>query len=90
MKIQIVTHEILKGGIKMLNITNFVYSLKCSWIKRLTLNYKPWMDIFIAMKGSDVVSKILDFGDIFIKKMIKQNIFCICIYMCICVSLKIY
>ena len=48
------------------------------------------MDIFIAMKGSDVVSKILDFGDIFFKKMIKQKNFCICIYMCICISLKIY
>ena len=47
--------------------------LKCSWIKRLTLNYKPWMDIFIAMNSSDVVSKMLDFGDSFIKKMIKQN-----------------
>ena len=46
------------------------------WIKRLTLNYKPWMDIFIAVKSSDVVSKILYFGDSFIKKMIKQiNIF---------------
>ena len=32
-----------------------------------------WMDIFIAMNSSDVVSKILDFGDSFIKKMIKQN-----------------
>ena len=31
------------------------------------------MDIFIAMNSSDVVSKILDFGDSFIKKMIKQN-----------------
>ena len=57
----------------MLDIYNFVWSLKCSWIKRLTLNYKPWMDIFIAMNSSDVVSKILDFGDSFIKKMIKQN-----------------
>ena len=39
--------------------------------KKVKLNYKPWMDIFIAMNGSDVVSKILDFGDNFIKKMIK-------------------
>ena len=31
------------------------------------------MDIFIAMNSSDVFSKILDFGDSFTKKMIKQN-----------------
>ena len=57
----------------MLDTYNFVCSLKCSWIKTLTLNYKPWMDIFIAMNSSDIVRKILDFGDNFIKKIIKQN-----------------
>ena len=31
------------------------------------------MDIFIAIDSSDDVSKILDFGDSFITKMIKQN-----------------
>ena len=38
-----------------------------------TLNFKPWMDIFITLNSSDFVSKILDFGDSIIKKMIKQN-----------------
>ena len=41
-KRQIVTQVALKGGLKMLDIYNFVCSLKCSWIKRLILNYKPW------------------------------------------------
>ena len=31
------------------------------------------MDNFIAINSSGVVRKILDFGDSFIKKMIKQN-----------------
>ena len=47
--------------------------MKCAWIERQILNYKPWMDIFIAIDSSDDVSKILDFGDSFITKMIKQN-----------------
>ena len=72
-KRQIVTQEMLKGGLKMLDTYNFVCSLKCSWIKTLTLHYKPWMDIFIAMNSSGIVRKILDFGDSFIQKMIKQN-----------------
>ena len=41
--------------------------------KIFTVNYKPLIEIFFAMNSSDVVSKILDFGDSFIKKMIKQN-----------------
>ena len=41
-KRQIVTQVTLKGGLKMLDMYNFVCSLKCSWIKRLILNYKPW------------------------------------------------
>ena len=41
--------------------------------KRLTVKCKSWMDNFIAINSSGVVSKILDFGDSFIKKMIKQN-----------------
>lgn len=43
--------------------------------KRLTVKYKLWMDNFITINSSGVVSKILDFGDSFIKKMMKQNNF---------------
>ena len=55
MKRQIVTvtQDILKGGSKMLDIFIFVCSLKCSWIKRLTPNYKTWVKIFIAINSSD-------------------------------------
>lgn len=75
-KRQIVTQEILKGCLEMLDINNFVCSSKCSYIKMLTLNYKPRMCISIVINGSDVVSGILDLEDSFIKRMIKQiNIF---------------
>ena len=33
------------------------------------------MNIFIAMNSSDFVTRLLHFGDSFIKKMIKQNIY---------------
>lgn len=45
-KREIVTLDYLKGGLKMINISNFMASLKCSWIKTLTQGYKPWMDFF--------------------------------------------
>ena len=57
----------------MLDIYNFVCFLKCAWIESQILNYKPWMDIFMAIDSSDDVSKILDFGDSYITK--QNNIF---------------
>lgn len=41
-KRQCVNQDYTKGGFKMLDVHNFVSSLKCSWIKRLTLEHKPW------------------------------------------------
>lgn len=72
-KRQIVTQDYTKGGLRMLDVYNFVSSLKCSWIKRLTLKPKPWMDIFLEINGKDVAKKMLEFGDDFIRKMIKHN-----------------
>lgn len=72
-KRKIVTQDYTKGGLKMLDVHNFVSSLKCLWIKRLTLKHKPWMDIFFAINGKNVTMKMLEFGDDFIRKMIKQN-----------------
>lgn len=50
----------------MVDISNFIISLKCSWMKRLTNSHKPWMDIFFAINGDDVLQKLYDFGDSFI------------------------
>lgn len=49
-KREIVTLDYLKGGLKMVNISNFMASLKCLWIKKLTQGYKPWMDFFFINK----------------------------------------
>lgn len=33
------------------------------------LENKPWMDIFLANNGGNLVEKVLDFGDDFIRKL---------------------
>lgn len=45
-KRQQVTQNYLKGRIKMLDINNFLVSLKCSWIKKWTKDNKPLIDFF--------------------------------------------
>ena len=69
-KRSVITQDYLSGGIKMVDINNFIVSLKCSWIKRLTKSdcHKPWINIFFAMYGNDILMKLYDFGDNFIEE----------------------
>ena len=53
------------GGLKMINIGHFIAIFKSSWIKRITLKQKPWMDLFFAVNGNDVVDRLFHFGDSF-------------------------
>lgn len=50
----------------MVDINNFITSLKCSWIKRLTKAHKPWMDFLFTIYGNDFLQKLFDFGDSFV------------------------
>lgn len=55
----IVTQDNLSGGLKMVNIDNFIKSLKCTWVKRLlTARNNPWFDIFLAINGNNVIKQI--------------------------------
>lgn len=45
----------------MLDIYNFLVSLKCSWIKRLTKDNKPLIDFFLDIHGNKVEKHLLDF-----------------------------
>ena len=63
----------MKGGLKMLDINNFIASLTCTWIKKLTNGDKPWIEIFLAVHGKDFVQKFLDFGDEFFLNTLKQE-----------------
>ena len=42
------------GGLKMVNVENFIKSLKCTLIKKKTKSNQPCMDIF-PINGHDVV-----------------------------------
>ena len=49
----------LQWRLKVVNVENFIKSLKCTWIKKLTRSNQPnWMDIFFAINGHDAVKKI--------------------------------
>ena len=54
----------------MVNINNFIISLKSSWIQKLLKREQSWIHIFYAIYGDTVVKKLLDFGDDFIKKLL--------------------
>lgn len=58
-KREIVTKDNMKIGFKIINILNFIVSLKCSWMKRLTQCHKPRMDIFNAINGYDFKKTLL-------------------------------
>ena len=49
----------------MVNIRNFIASLKCTWIKKLTQRHNPWMDIFKEINGNDFQKRLIDFGDVY-------------------------
>ena len=69
----LVTQDYLSGGLKMINIDHFITALKSSWIKRLTQKQKPWMDLFFAINGNDVVDRLFHFGDCFIPQCLLQK-----------------
>lgn len=57
----IITQDYFSGGMRIVDINNFITSLKCSWIKILTKSSKTWMDIF-TINEHDYLQKIIDFG----------------------------
>lgn len=73
-KRSLITQDYLSGGMKMVDVRSFITSLKCTWIKRLTCSHKPWMDIFYALNGDDILQKLYDFGDSFVFDcLLKEN-----------------
>ena len=62
-----------KGGLEMVDLHKFIFSLKCSWIRRLILNNNPWNHILNATYNKDIAKCIVDFGDEYLEKLIKEN-----------------
>ena len=47
----LITQDLLNGGLKMINLQNFIISLKCTWIRRLLKgNNAAWISIFGNIK----------------------------------------
>lgn len=57
---------IFKGGLKMVNISNFMASLKYSSVKKLTTNHGWTLGFFLSINGNDFAKKLTDFGDDFL------------------------
>ena len=69
----VITQHYFSGGMKLVDIKNFIISLKCSWIKSLTKSYKPWMDILLTITGHDFLQKLYDFRDTFILECLQKE-----------------
>ena len=76
-KRKIVTQHHLQGGLNMLNLRNFILSLKCSWIQRAIKGNHSWLSILKNNYGQDVIDKMLNTGNDYVKKMLKctSNVF---------------
>lgn len=57
----------------MLEINTFLKSLKCSWIRRLFKDKKPWIYIFFEIHGNEVTKNMLDFGDKYMHNIVKHS-----------------
>ena len=76
-KRETVTQDKYLGGLKMINLGNFITSLKCSWVKRIVNGGQTWLTLLEASLGKDLTRSMFDFGDDFIKELITkcENIF---------------
>ena len=75
-KRSLVTQSYLDGGLKMVNLNNFIISLKCSWIQRIVQGGQSWMSTFKAVFGN-ITHGFLDFGNLFVKQLLDKcsNVF---------------
>ena len=75
-KRSMVTQSYLDGGLKMVNLNNFIVSLKLSWIQRIVQGGQSWMSTFKAVFGN-IIHAFLDFRNLFAKQLLDKcpNVF---------------
>ncbi|KAK6171730.1 hypothetical protein SNE40_018168 [Patella caerulea] len=62
------------GGLKMTNLNLFIMALKCTWIRRILVNFNtPWLDIVHACYGNNFTKELIDFGDQFLNSKINTT-----------------
>lgn len=69
-KKSIVTQEYEKGGLNMINIENFIASMKISWVKKLLQSSAKWQFVI----GEDInISQVIRYGPTYALKNIEKS-----------------
>ena len=71
-----VARSYYQGGLKMINLENFILGLKITWIRRLlTQSYSPWITLFETTITT--VTKIIQLGQLYTLELVSKihNIF---------------
>lgn len=73
-KREVDTKNYFNDGLNMIiNIDNFLVSLKSSWIQKFLRGEQSWINIFYTIHGNTTVSKVLDIDDDFIMKLLEKT-----------------
>ena len=51
LKRDLITQDYKVGGLKMINLSNFVIALKSSWIRRLFMDNSKWVNLFKSVSN---------------------------------------
>ena len=62
------------GGLKMLDLTNFIPALKCVWLRRILKSCTDWAHLFDTNYGSEFTRNLADFGDHFLQSNYKKTL----------------
>ena len=70
-----ITRDYLKGGLKMINIGQFIKALKCTWIRRLVNSTKSssWISVFQTTYGQNAQTYFFELGDDYLNTLTITN-----------------
>jgi hypothetical protein len=71
LKRTLITQDHKDGGIKMININNFMTAIKCTWIRRMILKNSKWITLFKSVTKLSARDLIM-YGDYFLKSKNEQ------------------
>ena len=66
-KRSIITQDYAIGGLKMINLTNYIISLKSSWLRRCIVSNSSWTNLFVCTNYCNI-QDIINYGDDFVRR----------------------
>ena len=66
-KRDLITQDYSKGGLKMINIRNYIISLKSSWLRRLIVSNSRWTRLFEYINQCNI-HDMINYGNDFIRR----------------------